>query len=79
DYAPDPSIENTLMMIQNLILFLIPVLIIGSIIWGFTRGDRMFAWGTLTGVFLAPVAFFILFLVLVILAVGLDSLGMDFW
>jgi len=78
DYAPDPSIENTLMMIQNLILFLIPVLIIGSIIWGFTRGDRMFAWGTLTGVFLAPVAFFILFLVFVILAVGLDSLGMDF-
>ena len=63
DYQPDPAIENTLIQIQNLILLLIPVLIFGSIIWGFSRGDRMLAWGTITGVFVAPVAFFILFVI----------------
>ena len=78
DFLPEPWVENTLIMIQNLILLFIPILIIGSIIWGFTRGDRMFAWGTLTGTLLAPVAFFILFVILVILAFGLDSMGLDF-
>ena len=78
DFLPEPWVENTLIMIQNLILLFIPILIIGSIIWGFTRGNRMFAWGTLTGTLLAPVAFFILFVILVILAFGLDSMGLDF-
>lgn len=57
DYEPEPWIDNSLDLIQSLILLLIPVLIIGSIIWGFTRGDNMLAWGTITGVVVAPVAF----------------------
>ncbi|MBA45849.1 MAG: hypothetical protein CMB31_04610 [Euryarchaeota archaeon] len=78
DYEPEPWIDNSLDLIQSLILLLIPVLIFGSIIWGFSRGDQMLAWGTITGVFVAPVAFFILFVIFAILAVGLDSLGIDF-
>lgn len=57
DYEPEPWIDNSLDLIQSLILLLIPVLIIGSIILGFTRGDNMLAWGTITGVVVAPVAF----------------------
>ena len=61
DYKPEPWIYNSLNIIQSLINVLVPVLIFGSIIWGFTRGDRMLAWGVLTGVFVVPVSFFILF------------------
>ena len=78
DFMPEPWIEATLGMIKSLILLCIPVLIIGSIIWGFTRGNRMFAWGTLTGILFAPVAFFILFVVLVILSFVFANMGLDF-
>ena len=50
---------------------LYPVTLIGGVVWGFTKGNKYFAWGVLASLVAVPVALFAALFIFVIVAFGL--------
>ena len=61
--------DEEFFIILQFILY--PATLIGGVVWGFTKGNKYFAWGVLTSLVAVPVALFAALIVFLILAFGL--------
>ena len=61
--------DEEFFIILQFILY--PATLIGGVVWGFTKGNKYFAWGVLTSLVAVPVALFAALIVFLILASGL--------
>ena len=61
--------DEEFFIILQFILY--PATLIGGVVWGFTKGNKYFAWGVLTSLVAVPVALFVALIVFLILAFGL--------
>ena len=61
--------DEEFFIILQFILY--PATLIGGVVWGFTKGNKYFAWGVLTSLVAVPVALFAALIVFLIVAFGL--------
>ena len=61
--------DEEFFIILQFILY--PATLIGGVVWGFTKGNKYFAWGVLTSLVAVPVALFAALNVFLIVAFGL--------
>ena len=62
-------VDEEFVIILQFILY--PATLIGGVVWGFTKGNKYFAWGVLTSLVAVPVALFAALIVFLFVAFGL--------